>query len=92
MDGKGYRETSQPKTQTGHQMSEPAARDPRTDPKVGDILSRDGLAREVLRIIPCGHHWDVEYYSPTRQRIGKCWRFTWKRWANNAEVIHAACQ
>lgn len=65
-------------------------RDPRKDPKKGDVLTLKGISREVLGVLPCGNYWEVEYYRPKFQRIGKCWRTTWLEWARHAEVIHVA--
>ena len=66
------------------------ARDPRTDPKAGDCLMVNGRNRRVTSIVPVAGHYDVHYYSPERQRYGKCWYSTWQEWARNAEVIHSA--
>lgn len=62
-------------------------RDPRIDPKAGDVLEKMGkrllFVRRVRRI------YGVEvYYQDGNQQVCVCFLKAWRRWAKNAEVIH----
>ena len=61
------------------------ARDPRTDPRPGDVLHKWGHAREI--VIRRGRHalrvHDFIGVRPVKLR-------TFLKWARNAEVIHRA--
>ena len=60
-------------------------RDPRQDPKAGDRLTANGVDRNVQLISAAG--W-IRYYNRRRH----VWTSVdgWRKWAKNAEVIHAA--
>lgn len=64
-------------------------RDPRVDPKLGDVLQTEKFRRTVERIADGYIYYrrrgiDLTGYH-NRTKIGG-----WMRWAKNAEVIHAA--
>lgn len=65
-----------------------AARDPRTDPRPGDVVKYRGETYEVVDLAPFGERAGIAYlrngYGPFRW-----WREMWQ-FAERAEVIHAA--
>lgn len=63
-------------------------RDPRIDPKPGDVLAKNGKKRTVLFLVPCGSWADIYYQSQGRKV--RCYSGTWRDWAKGAEVFHAA--
>lgn len=73
-------------------MSE-TKRDPRVDPKPGDILRKGNRQRHVIKSAISGPGW-MAYQTPTdmrRENGGMTLevREYWSKWAKNAEVIHA---
>ena len=72
-------------------MSE-TKRDPRQDPKVGDVLqTSEGVRREVRFIeLPNRENPDITYFSPPRNRKMYIFRSNWRKWAKDAKVIRAA--
>lgn len=69
-------------------MTPAAPRDPRVEPKDGDVLRKDGAERHVFRIRKSGGNWFDVYYGGGRRC--RCTDSTWRAWAKDAEVIHAA--
>ena len=63
------------------------ARDPRRNPRVGDVLRKNGKNRRIINILP-GFCPDVTYMSGRRQ--GSIFLPNWHKWAKDAEVIHCA--
>lgn len=65
-------------------------RDPRRDPKVGDVLvNKRGVEREIVGILFTGCARIIEYvgpnvFSPQIKLAG------WRSWAKDAEVISRA--
>lgn len=76
----------------------PVIRDPRVDPKPGDILKNlarnKGIRRHLLRRVTyAAGPWKgwpdaVRYTDGIFDKY--CQLQTWKRWAKSAEVIHVA--
>lgn len=62
-------------------------RDPRRNPKVGDVLRKNGTDRRIINIRP-GFCPDVTYTSGRRR--GSIFLPNWQKWAKDAEVIHHA--
>lgn len=64
-------------------------RDPRTDPRPGDVLTKDGkkgqLRRTVDRVVPVGKDAFEVYYNGKSRST---WSETWKNWARNASVAN----
>jgi len=68
-------------------MSSPAARDPRRDPKPGDVL-RVGPKITVVSVpLLVGR---MSWRSSDCPGVRRSTRTDWREWAKNAEVIHAA--
>lgn len=67
-------------------------RDPRTEPKAGDMLKRGKFRRLVIAL--GGTCRRVVFYASINALSGRrnasCWITTWRDWAAKAEVIHAA--
>jgi hypothetical protein len=69
-----------------------AARDPRVDPKPGDILRRGRQQRRVCIVGPfikASVH-GIHYVGSDKRVMHWIIPEGWKRWAATAEVIHAA--
>jgi hypothetical protein len=62
-------------------------RDPRRNPRVGDVLRRNGKDRRIINILP-GFCPNVTYMSGRRQ--GSILLPNWHKWAKDSEVIHYA--
>lgn len=60
-------------------------RDPRIDPRPGDILAKGGLRRRVYRV----RRLTVDYVTGAG-KMSFCARSTWESWARNATVLQAA--
>lgn len=63
-------------------------RDPRVDPKKGDVL-KNGATRTVKEVGRYGKH-DVVFCTDTRKQWVEPYIGQWRRWAAKAEVIHVA--
>lgn len=61
-------------------------RDPREDPRLGDVLSVDGDVREVLRC----RDGRVEYGFPGKAATRSIPRILWTAWARKADVEKVA--
>jgi hypothetical protein len=66
-------------------------RDPRVDPRRGDVLWKNGQSRKVIRRLTsttvCAD--DIRYVTSTN-RQGAMFLCNWTKWAKDAEVIYAA--
>lgn len=58
-------------------------RDPRIDPRRGDVVSRGGVTRTVLEIIG---QYTVLYQPYIGRSNKKCWITTWQDWCRRATV------
>lgn len=67
-------------------MTPDKTRDPRTDPKPGDVV-RNGLTRDVsfsgARTVAWRYLENPGFVSTSTHK-------TWRKWAKNAEVLHHA--
>lgn len=64
-------------------------RDPRIDPRNGDVLRFGKFLREVTG--RSMHEVTYTRYSPSARKPHQgCWISTWQDWARKAEVIHRA--
>jgi hypothetical protein len=61
-----------------------AKRDPRVEPRPGDILRRNELTRKVVEV---KKHAIVVWMWPPYLAHHYSWMHNWKRWAENAEVV-----
>lgn len=68
------------------QSNPPMKRDPRVDPKPGDVLRNHSTVRTVTS---SANRW-VTYYGPDREFELASSIYFWQKWAAEAEVIHAA--
>ena len=65
-------------------MAKPT-RDPRTDPRPGDVIARAGRPRTVVY----RSQWGTVIYDTRKQSQLRCTLATWKKWARGAEVTRA---
>jgi hypothetical protein len=66
----------------------PSDRDPRTDPRPGDVLEKifaNGRKRR-RRVFICRRE-KVEYSVPSRIAHSLCWLTHWRQWAKGTTVI-----
>lgn len=62
-------------------------RDPRTDPRPGDVLRKNGNTRRVIKyLLIYGRQFVVWTGSKVKAR-GQCNPHSWQMWAKNAEVL-----
>jgi hypothetical protein len=62
-------------------------RDPRIDPRPGDVVAKDQISRTVIS----RRGGAITYVSLGRRKgVYDCWITTWTAWARTSEVIHAA--
>lgn len=61
----------------------PTKRDPRTDPRPGDVIERDGLRRCVDSVFGCNIRWRRKPGAALRS----CLITAWRNWAKDAAVI-----
>lgn len=82
-------------------MPTDSRRDPRIDPKVGDILDNGLRTREVVRVAVNRHGATIVKYTAKvtgntakrwRRRVNCAFLPAWRQWARNAEVIESASQ
>jgi hypothetical protein len=75
-------------------MSETPKRDPRVDPKPGDVFRKGNRERHIIKSIMAGNGWTAYQTGSDikRKRGGITVEALdyWHQWAKNAEVIHAA--
>lgn len=73
---------------SGVVMSE---RDPRVDPRPGDVLRRViGFSNYERRVVCCGMSGGtptVTFLSRTGKRHTTIWLTDWRKWAANAEIV-----
>ena len=62
-------------------------RDPRSNPKEGDLLTRNGMSRRVVKVSGLYVYWNRERSKRGSQRV---WILTWREWARTAEVVEVA--
>lgn len=62
-------------------MIDEKARNPRLDPRPGDVLRVGDETRTVEGL----YNYGLEWHSATHHSI--CSRTTWRRWARTAEVL-----
>ena len=67
-----------------------AARDPRVDPKLGDVLRKDGRDRTVQKCVSYGPFRDVDIHYYCDRHSCSIFLRNWRKWAKDAEVLHAA--
>lgn len=72
-------------------------RDPRTDPRPGDVLRKSKRERRIESIYTSAHVCDrrlrvptVTYVAHVGAPVQSCWLTTLIRWARDAEVLHVA--
>ena len=70
-------------------------RDPKKNPKVGDVIDRHtcnwSKRREVTSVSDSGYQIGYSEITPRTKSTGKvCWLTTWQRWAADAEVVRVA--
>lgn len=67
-----------------------AQRDPRKNPKVGDVLSSKGLQRQVSEVV-CEATGDIRIiWARSMSKWGSTYLYAWRKWARDAEVLHVA--
>ena len=69
----------------------PADRDPRVDPRPGDVVRKGRITRFVTE----GYRGRIVYAKrvsevPRASGSFSCWITTWQDWARNATVLHVA--
>ena len=67
-----------------------APRDPRKDPKKGDLVSNGGRSREVSDVVCDGLGNIRIHWVSSMTKWGSTYLYAWRKWARNAEVKHAA--
>ena len=66
-------------------------RDPRHDPQAGDIVSKDGVRRAVIRFTPASKtDGEAVTYRQGREALADASLASWRRWAKKADVILAS--
>lgn len=63
------------------------ARDPRKDPKAGDIIAKSSGTRFVRRIVVSADESDVQYRQCEGGSIWKTSPKLWRKWSSDAVVI-----
>jgi hypothetical protein len=76
-------EYSQARTTGRREIRNASERNPRIDPRVGDVLRQGHLQRSVYH----RHGSDVYYEKGSNNRSTCCWITTWREWARGAEVL-----
>lgn len=66
------------------------ARDPRSDPRPGDVLRKGERTRIVLSAKPLGAGFMVSYNSG--KRTHDTWISTWREWCRGAEVVRVSTE
>ncbi len=67
-------------------MTPQPCRDPRVDPKPGDVLAKDSRVREVVRVGRLVIVFRFQFGWKEYERLIP----NWPIWAHDAEVLHAA--
>jgi hypothetical protein len=62
-------------------------RDPRVNPKAGDLLTKNGLSRRVVEVASLDVYWRRE---GSDRRVQPAWISTWREWAKNSDVVEVA--
>jgi hypothetical protein len=62
-------------------------RDPRIDPKAGDVLRKNSLSRRVVEVASMDVYWCRD---GSDRRVQPAWISTWRTWARDAEVLTVA--
>ena len=63
------------------------SRDPRVDPRPGDVLEKNSLSRTVLDVRGMDIVWGRRD-STSKPNIA--WISTWREWARTATILHTA--
>ena len=63
-------------------------RDPRRDPRPGDVLQRGNETRRVYGLPELRSYWIT--YNDAANSLRACRRGSWEAWARNATVLHTA--
>lgn len=70
--------------------SDSNTRDPRLDPRAGDVLMNRGVRREAQRVSESGESVRSFFLSPRWRHTEWAPITTWRKWAKNAEVLYRA--
>jgi len=66
-------------------------RDPRIDPRPGDVLRKQGKRSPLTRRVIAIRYWPLVRYIRVEQGKNEdCHFLDWKRWAESAEVVKVA--
>ena len=63
------------------------SRDPRVDPRPGDVLTKNSLSRRVVRTYAGNIYWRRD---GAESAIRCAWISTWMEWARTATILHTA--
>jgi hypothetical protein len=62
-------------------------RDPRIDPRQGDVVAKDGQRNVPIRRLVAGRDGNQVFYRSAENGVVKaCWLSTWMDWCYGAEV------
>jgi len=75
-------------------MSNQIERDPREDPRTGDVIERISTTsgNPLRRIVVMRDGMQVFYKTSVDGDVLKCWVMTWREWAIDCEVIDSGKQ
>ncbi len=63
------------------------SRDPKANPRPGDVLCKEGRTRRVVNVVGLNIYWSR---GKPGSKVQCAWISTWREWARTADVVEVA--